>query len=433
MKKILLIIPYIPYPLDSGGNQAFFNMVNYVRHKMDVSILLHLKKHNQQKHIEELRKLWPDVHFFIYKSEQNTIPVSQIRHPLYYKWLLKAQASIQRKIRRQLRSVVINDETDIIRSRSTLPHSIYEPLETGYINYVVETARQGFDFIQVEFYELISLGYVLPENVQTIFVHHELRYIHNENELALFKQVTPEDRMQFKISRDFEKDALSTYKHIITLTEVDRKLLTKLLKREDRIYASPAVINVTTDTGSPFVPATTYRLTFTGSESHNPNLDAVTWMCQEIIPRLRAMGIHPVFQVIGQWYSSYVKQLCANCPEMELAGYVEDLRSYIKGSIAVVPIRIGSGMRMKILEAVFAGIPFVTTSKGVEGINLQDGQECLVADNPDSFAKAIARLLKDTQLQEKLAMQAAEKMKEIYNPQQMLKQRTDIYNSILPE
>lgn len=433
MKKILLIIPYIPYPLDSGGNQAFFNMVDYIRNKMDVSILLHLKRHSQQQDINELKKLWPNVNFFIYKPEQDQIPLANIRHPFYYKWLLKAQASIKRKIRRQLKSVKVSIETDIVRSRSTLPHSIFEPLETGYVNYVAKTAHMGFDFIQVEFYELISLGYILPKDAQTIFVHHELRYIHNENELALFKQVTPEDHMFFQISRDFEKEALGTYKHIIALTEVDRKLLTELLQREERIYASPAVVNKTTEFNTTFVPTTTSRLTFTGSENHNPNLDAVTWMCQEIIPRLRAMGIQPVFQVIGQWYSSYIKELCANCPGMELTGYVDDLRSFIKGSIAVVPIRIGSGMRMKILDAVFAGVPFITTSKGVEGINLQDGQECLIADDPDSFANAIARLLKDQELQKNLVLQATEKMQNLYQPQQMLKRRMDIYNSIIPD
>ena len=56
------------------------------------------------------------------------------------------------------------------------------------------------------------------------------------------------------------------------------------------------------------------------------------------------------------------------CPEIKFVGYVEDLSDFLKGSIALVPIRIGSGLRMKILDAVSLGIPFVTTSKGVEGL-----------------------------------------------------------------
>ena len=67
-----------------------------------------------------------------------------------------------------------------------------------------------------------------------------------------------------------------------------------------------------------------------------------------------------------------MKSLQAVCPEMELVGYVEDLREYLNGSIVLVPIRIGSGMRMKILDAVSSMASFVTTTKGVEGIDLSN-------------------------------------------------------------
>lgn len=72
-------------------------------------------------------------------------------------------------------------------------------------------------------------------------------------------------------------------------------------------------------------------------------------------------------------------------PELKLAGYVEDLGSFLKGSVAVVPIRIGSGMRMKILDAVLSKVPFVTTAKGVEGIDFKDGEDCLIVDDPAGF------------------------------------------------
>ena len=67
MKKILFIIPYIPCPLDSGGNQAFFNMVNYIRNRMSVSILLCSKSEEHDKNIVALKKLWANVDFFVYK------------------------------------------------------------------------------------------------------------------------------------------------------------------------------------------------------------------------------------------------------------------------------------------------------------------------------------------------------------------------------
>lgn len=81
--------------------------------------------------------------------------------------------------------------------------------------------------------------------------------------------------------------------------------------------------------------------------------------------------------------------------EMELVGYVEDLREYLNGSIVLVPIRIGSGMRMKILDAVSSMASFVTTTKGVEGIDLRHNEECLIADSATDFAAAVIRLEAD--------------------------------------
>ena len=107
--------------------------------------------------------------------------------------------------------------------------------------------------------------------------------------------------------------------------------------------------------------------------------------------------------------------------------------SFLKGSIALVPIRIGSGMRMKILEAVSADIPFITTTKGVEGIDLLDKEEYLKADSATEFADAIITLSQNTELQEKLVRQAKSKMKDIYNPSNMLEQRFNIYKQILNE
>lgn len=433
--KILFITPYIPYPLDSGGNQAFFNMVDYLRRSMSVSILLYPRTVGQKADVEQLKALWPDVGFFLYEPKKEEEPIPFVRHPLYYKWLLKVQASIKRKLRRQLKKIPRlagrDAGIDVMRQKTVIPTSIFERLDSGYLNFVARTARLGFDIVQVEFYDLISLGYVLPDDVETIFVHHELRYVRNENEMALFHEVTAEDRMLFRIAKDYERGALNSYKHVIALTDIDRKLLEEFLGRKERIYASPAVVNMSQDGKGDFVPCTTGRLTFVGSESHTPNLDAVVWMCQEVIPRLRLRGEKFTFQVIGKWRSAYVKELCRLCPEMELVGYVDDLRAFIKGSIAVVPIRIGSGMRMKILDAVTARCPFVTTAKGVEGIDLEDGRECLMADDPDAFADAVIRLAGNAELQEQLALRAEAKLQALYSPGQMQQRRLDIYKGIL--
>ena len=350
----------------------------------------------------------------------------ETRHPFYYKWLKKIALSTTRKMRRQL----LTHDKDVVRKDMTLTSSIFEPLPSKYAEYISTVSRSGFDIVQVEFYPLISLGYLLPGDVQTVFVHHELRYVRNENEMTFLDKVTDEERMLYRIGKDFEHSALQTYKHVIALTEVDRQMLIDFVGGGEKIYVSPAVVKIADACDKQVVP-TASRLTFVGNEGHYPNLNAVVWFCQEIAPCLRSQGFHFTFQVIGPWRSSYIKELQAACPEMELVGYVEDLHSFLNGSIVLVPIRIGSGMRMKILDAVSSKAPFVTTTKGVEGIDFRHEEECLKADSVYEFASAVIRLAGDKDLQVKLASQALGKLQKLYNPQEMLDRRLAIYDQIL--
>ena len=103
MKKILFIIPCVPYPLNSGGNQAFFQMVDYIRHKMSVSVLFYAWTIDEEKRVEKLEDLWEDVDFYTFVKETKEEPDSPlVRNPFYYKWLKKLKMSIERKMRRQL-------------------------------------------------------------------------------------------------------------------------------------------------------------------------------------------------------------------------------------------------------------------------------------------------------------------------------------------
>ena len=161
MKKILFIIPYIPYPLNSGGNQAFFNMVDYLRHQMEVSLLLCAFSSRDEENITRLKEIWPDVSFYVFRRRSQFEALKpKLKHPRYYRWLEKVGNSVSRKMRRQV--IQVEDHT---RNMSVLPNSLFSDFEYGYVDYVGKVSRQGFDMIQVEFYELVALGYILPKEV----------------------------------------------------------------------------------------------------------------------------------------------------------------------------------------------------------------------------------------------------------------------------
>ena len=98
-----------------------------------------------------------------------------------------------------------------------------------------------------------------------------------------------------------------------------------------------------------------------------------------------------------------------------------------------MPIRIGSGMRMKILDGIIAHAPIITTTKGVEGLNFRNESECIISDTPQEFANSITHLLSNPDLQERLATQANKQLFAQYDQNRMLERRLNLYNKIFEE
>ena len=116
-------------------------------------------------------------------------------------------------------------------------------------------------------------------------------------------------------------------------------------------------------------------------------------------------------------------------PNISFLGFVDDLRSALQNTIMIVPITIGSGIRMKILEAANLGVPFISTSVGAEGIPLQNGTHCMIADSPSEFTNAILQL-KDDKKRTTLIQNAHQLIKKNYSMEALRQNRLDIYSSI---
>jgi glycosyltransferase involved in cell wall biosynthesis len=118
---------------------------------------------------------------------------------------------------------------------------------------------------------------------------------------------------------------------------------------------------------------------------------------------------------------------------IHVTGYVPNLIPYLEqAAVMVVPVRAGGGMRVRILEAFAQGMPTVTTTVGLEGIDAQPGEEILVADTPSDFASAVVQILQDESLQTLLATKGRHLAEERYDWQVVLQEMDMIYNQIEP-
>jgi glycosyltransferase involved in cell wall biosynthesis len=137
-----------------------------------------------------------------------------------------------------------------------------------------------------------------------------------------------------------------------------------------------------------------------------PNEDAIRYFLTDIYPRLLTGGSLAV-SIVGRNPSTALRHLAARHPAVEITGAVEDVRPFIgRSAVYAVPLRIGGGTRIKILEAMAMGKPVVTTAVGAEGLPVTNGTDVVIADEPDAFANHIRRLLSDVQARRRLGAAA---------------------------
>lgn len=137
-----------------------------------------------------------------------------------------------------------------------------------------------------------------------------------------------------------------------------------------------------------------------GSFEHPPNIEAVRFLCQEILPFVapELLAEHPVW-IVGNKPTQRVKELASELDHVHVVGWVPSVLPYLaRARVSVVPLLYGAGTKRKLLQALATGTPTVSTSIGIEGLPLRHEEHVLVADEPKAFASNLTKLLVDAEL-----------------------------------
>lgn len=373
--KIAIVSIVFPYPLDSGGSAGIFNLIEYTRKFHEITFICpNVSDDRKQK----LKELWPNVKIL-------TTPPNK-PESLALK-LFKTSLALKQRLTNQLPDyfypkthLAIND-----LSRCHYPGLI------EMINH--ELDEHAYDLLQVEFIDFAGLVNTIKTDIPKVFVHHEIRFRRLQMEYDTLRVKTDRDIYHIRASRDLEISLLNKYDKVITVSDQDVLYLEEAGVSKELLYSSPIPISLKKhELNSPF--RFKKKIVFLGPENHYPNLDGVNWFLETAWNRISSKHPDVRFQIVSKWTEDF-RKIHSKRKNVEFLGFVDDLSEVFDGAILIVPIRIVSGMRMKILEGISWKVPLVSTSAGAEGLPMKDQVNCMIANTPDEFVSKIDQLIEN--------------------------------------
>jgi glycosyltransferase involved in cell wall biosynthesis len=278
-------------------------------------------------------------------------------------------------------------------------------LLTRRLQHALDEMAASDRFDVIAFSTTMLGGLRLPPGVPLVGDTHNVEF---DNLRRAFEQ-TPRGllreyfRVQAALTRGEETRYTRRFDVVCTTSERDRRVLRAAVP-DARIEVVPNGVDLDAhraddrerDPGA---------IAFTGLMSYYPNWHGLRGFLQEVFPRVAAQVPHAHLLAVGAEPPAALRRLAA--ANVVVTGYVPDVRPYLRrAEVYIVPLHIGGGTRVKVLQAMAAGVPIVSTPLGCEGLEVEDGRQVLLARDPEAFARAVVRLLRDATLRRSIVRQA---------------------------
>ena len=386
-KKLLIVPGNVIYPLSLGSSVAQNGMIDFLRRHFDIALFVG-PNNVSENDLPELANAWPDVRFFKWGYRAR----SPRRKPAYPRQWFYWARSRYRKWQDRGETVQNKDIDNILFNVSLMTNLVPSEKATSLARVVREHV---FDLIQFDLPENISLVHTVgPVKAKKIFVHHEIKSERVRSHIDTRRVPSPYGRYLHGSLQAVEVGHLNAYDALVVLTDADRQRLVDRLKVNPPVYTSPFAIpdalglkvNRAADEFA------VDKVIFLGPYQHFPNYDGVEWLLENVYPKVQSRLNLPWF-ILGKWNLKDEKVgRWANLPGVTFTGFVDDLQPYFENALMLAPIRIGGGIKTKILQGMLNGLPIIGHGVAFEGIDPVDGEAVLIRETPEGYAEAVLKL-----------------------------------------
>lgn len=368
MKKILFITPTLPYPPVSGGVIKSNKVVHFLSEKYNLSIACLLKNDDIQHKDEFLTTL--KLSDFI--SQELDIP-------------------------RTAKNLILSNIQGI-------PLNLYRNKSREFKEKVLAVVHQ-YDVIFCDHYVMFQY---IPDDYKGKIILHEhnceyliwKRYANIERsvlkKVALLNQAYRIKKYEQEICRKATiiLAAPNDTDELVKIGADKTKFLETYHLGDDNLLNEPALDFNKTEKA----------LLYIGTLSWEANIDGLVWFCNEIWQSVKQQHPDIKLYIVGKKPDVRLKEIADKDNQIILTGFVENVEHYFqKSRIFITPLRFGSGIKVKVVNALYRGIPCVTTSIGTEGLKVKDGEDIFIKDNAAEYADAINTLLTDKNCWQRLS------------------------------
>ncbi len=360
--KVLVISPFLPYPLSHGGAVRMFNLCRALADRVDF-ILAAMRESQDAIHYDKLHEVFRDVR------------------------------------------VVDKDERASHDDR--LPEQVRQHQSRGLRALAADLARKWKPgLVQIEYTHLAALRDAVP-GVPALLVEHDLTF-------SLYRQLAEKQdagdaaRREYQRWLEFERHWLGAYDGVWTVSEDDRRSAIDVANRAaDRTFTIPNGVDI-----QRFVPreepTPAPEIFYVGSFRHLPNVLGFQKLREEVMPRVWSRFPEVRLRVVAGpqhelfWNRFAPRESLRNLDSrIEVHGFVEDLRPlYAKASVVVAPLEVSAGTNIKVLEAMACGKAVVTTPIGCAGLGLDDRRDAWIDADWAAFAASVSELLSNAALRQ---------------------------------
>ena len=390
--KILFLTYDLPFPLNSGGKIRAYYLIKNLSQNHQITLFSYYRQEEQKRDMAEMEKYCVGVRLF--------------KRRRAWSW-----QNVGRCLLTSLPFAAATYYSD------SLKEALKKELETGC-----------YDLVHFEsFYPALYLPLVKKLGVKTLMGNENIEYQVYQR-YAWQKLLGLRQILQLEVfrMRFFEENLWRQADINIAVSAADANTIERVVKKSCPVIPNGVDLEI--------YPKTTTQndrqnLIFIGSLIYQPNNDAMKYFLGEIYPLIKQKN--PAVKLIlvswfrPPWLKNYISDSSINFIHDRETPAVEFLK---KAAILVAPMRIASGTNIKILEAMAAGLPVVTTVIGAEGLAVKNGREVMIADKPDEFVSAVVALLADKKRCRRMGLAGRALVKQRYGWSKIANRLEDVYH-----